>query len=334
MKNKTVDTDYLHTTARVRSLERSFLSSARMERMLEARTDEEALKVLAECGYGEISPSRPDNLTRALTENHRNLLDFWEGIVPDRRIVDIFRLKYDYHNVKAFLKSEASYQDADRLFLDFGRVKVKMLTDILRRKKTQNLPPVMCAAAEEARVELARAGDPRKADIILDHAYYKEMLELASATNSAFMLGYATLLIDLANMRIIVRTSRIGLGVDFLRSALIEGGSMDINRLIAIALSDMPLSEHFSEKLHELAAAAGTHAMREEMTLSEFEKEVDNVRIKYLKSAKFVAFGEQPLVAYIAVREAEIIAIRTIMSGRRAGAPRDLIRERLREAYV
>jgi V/A-type H+-transporting ATPase subunit C len=60
----------------------------------------------------------------------------------------------------------------------------------------------------------------------------------------------------------------------------------------------------------------------------------DEALIKYMKSAKLIAFGEQPLIAYIAAKEAEIISIRTIMSGRKADVPHEVLRERLREAYV
>ena len=50
--------------------------------------------------------------------------------------------------------------------------------------------------------------------------------------------------------------------------------------------------------------------------------------------AKYVAFGEAPLVGYLAAKETEFTAVRIIMTGRLAGLPADIIRERLREAYV
>ena len=52
---KIKDTDYLTISARIRAMENRLLTRERMERMLEARTDEEAAKVLTECGYGELS---------------------------------------------------------------------------------------------------------------------------------------------------------------------------------------------------------------------------------------------------------------------------------------
>ena len=49
--SKIRDTDYLTISARVRAMENRLVTRERMERMVEARSDDEAVKVLAECGY-------------------------------------------------------------------------------------------------------------------------------------------------------------------------------------------------------------------------------------------------------------------------------------------
>ena len=50
--SKLKDTDFLYISTRLRSMENHLLTRERMERMLEARTDEDAAKVLSECGFG------------------------------------------------------------------------------------------------------------------------------------------------------------------------------------------------------------------------------------------------------------------------------------------
>ena len=54
----------------------------------------------------------------------------------------------------------------------------------------------------------------------------------------------------------------------------------------------------------------------------------------YLAGARYVAFGEAPLIGYLAARETELTNVRVILSGRLAGLDADTIRERLRESYV
>ena len=45
------DTDYLSISARIRGMENRLLTRERMDRIIDARDDAEARKVLAECGY-------------------------------------------------------------------------------------------------------------------------------------------------------------------------------------------------------------------------------------------------------------------------------------------
>ena len=56
MGKKIRDTDYLFLSTRLRALERNVLTSARMERMIDAPTAADAAKVLSEIGYSDFSP--------------------------------------------------------------------------------------------------------------------------------------------------------------------------------------------------------------------------------------------------------------------------------------
>ena len=46
------DTDYLTISARIHAMENRMFTRERMDRMIDARDEGEALKVLSECGYG------------------------------------------------------------------------------------------------------------------------------------------------------------------------------------------------------------------------------------------------------------------------------------------
>ncbi len=52
------DTDYLTISARIHAMENRMLTRERMDRMIDARDEGEALKVLSECGYGGPRPGR------------------------------------------------------------------------------------------------------------------------------------------------------------------------------------------------------------------------------------------------------------------------------------
>lgn len=329
-RTKLKDTAFLSSTMRVRALERYLLNHDRAERMLEARTADEAAKVLLECGYGEIAPVTQQSVEAAISEDRARLYKLMTEICPETGLVDVFRVRYDYHNIKALIKSEATGENAEALLTDAGRVPVAKLLDIYRNLSFSSLPPDMREVTVDARELLARSGDPQMSDFLLDNACMRAMLELAKP--SPFLTGYVRLMIDSINLRSVVRADRIQKGPDFLRLILCPGGNVDVSRITGLLLSGGQLEDVFSGGLSE-AAAVGAPVMRSAMPLTEFERLCDDALMRYLRKARYIAFGEQPLAGYMAAKEAEATAVRTIMTGRLAGVPAEAIRERLREYY-
>lgn len=122
-KKKLKDTDYLFISTYLRSREKNLLTAARMERMIDAPSADDAGKVLQEIGYGEFSATSDRELGQALArEPGRPLFQDLYRYVPDKAVVDVFKVKYDYHNLKALLKAQAMGIDGERLLLDAGRV--------------------------------------------------------------------------------------------------------------------------------------------------------------------------------------------------------------------
>ena len=69
-------------------------------------------------------------------------------------------------------------------------------------------------------------------------------------------------------------------------------------------------------------------------SLTEFEKLCDDAVLLTAGKARRVPFGVEVAIGYVAAREAELTAVRIVMSGLMAGIPAGTIRERLRESYV
>ncbi len=334
MATKIKDTDYLSISARIKAMETSLLSRERMEQILDARSSEEAVKILQECGYPELNPGNPEAMDAALSAaREATLSDLADG-APDPRYIDIFKLKYDYHNVKAILKADAMNTSADSMLMDMGRVPAAELKDALETGRTENLPSGLAAAAAEAKETLDTTRDPQLSDIVLDRWCCQEMTDVAEATGSAFLAGYVQIQIDAANLRALVRTLRMGKGADFLKTVLLPGGELDVDAVQAAGLSGGgALGELYGPTRLQAAAEAGADALRGG-SLTDFEKLCDDAVSDYLAGAQFVPFGEAPLLGYLAARETEYTNIRILLMGRSAGLPADVIRSRLRAGYV
>lgn len=327
------DTDYLFLSTRTRALEPQMLTQARMDQMLEARTPEEAAAVLMECGYGEISPLTIHTLHEALAAEQEKIYRELTFFAPDPVLIDVFKVKYDYHNVKVLLKGEATGTDADSLLLDLGRVPAKELKEKLLSSDFQGIPTILQDAIAQARETLGATGDPQRSDFVLDRAYYDDMFAIAQQTGSKFLAGYVRISIDAANLRSAVRANRMGKGTEFLKTILFQGGNIDVGRVLNAAGAGGSLPDLYALSPLKKAAEAGEEAVSGGR-LTEFERQCDNAVNTYLRTARLVPFGEAPVVAYLAAKENEFTAIRIILTGLLAGLDADTIRERLRDAYV
>ena len=323
--------DYLYISARIHTLETKLLTRERMERMLSARTAEEAARVLAECGYGDFPALTPAGIEETLNQARLALFDDLRRDAPNPNLVDVFRVKYDYHNAKALLKAGAVGRDAGPLLLDAGRYPAGQLREDVERGDLDRYSETFRQAVAAARETLASSGDPQAADFILDRAYYAEMLQAAQASGSSFLEGYVRLSIDNANLRALVRSLRMGKGPDFLKRALLSGGNVPPDRLLTAGGGELPTL--FARTPLEEAAQAGAEALGGG-PLTQFERLCDNALTAYLSQARRVPFGEHPLIGYLYAKENELTAIRVILTGRLAGLDTATIRERLRESYV
>ena len=330
---KLKDTDYLFLSTRIRALECSLLTRERMERMLDAPTAAEAAKVLQECGYPEMEEVTVDSVNAVLAQVRQRTFDDLYLFAPDPGILDVFKIKYDYHNAKVLLKSEARGVDAARLLVDTGRVSPEQLQDCIRSSDFRGLPGHLSAAIQEAREVLGATGDPQLSDFALDRAYFEDMFDLARSSESRFLEGYVRINIDAANLKSLVRTLRMGKNVEFLQGVLFSGGNIDTRRILSAVNAGGTITDLYATSVLKEAAEAGAAAITGG-GLTLFEKLCDDAVMAYVKDAKYVAFGEAPLVAYLVARESEFTAVRIIMTGLLADLPAEVIRERLRDSYV
>jgi len=301
--------------------------------MSDAKSPEDVLKLLSEFGWPEITRPAMIAVEEALAARREEAFTLMRSMVKDKRLVDLFCIKYDYHNLKTLLKSEATGESPDNLLVDIGMFSCRNLRVMLREDNYRGMSKNMAQSITEARDVLARTQNPQLLDLILDKAMFVDMLEMANTMGTRFITGYVVLLIDSANLRTFVRAKRMGKGLDVLRLALIPGGKASASRLLGDATAD-PLENIFSQSPLVAAAQIGAQALRSEASLSDVDLACDNALIKYLKPAKYVTFGADPLIGYQAALEAELTSVRTVVAGRIAGLPAETITERLRETYV
>ena len=328
MSHRKKDTDYLAISARIRAMENKLLTRERMDRMIEARDDAEAMKLLSECGYNDSL-----GLDACLAQARAEVFQDMEQGAPDPRLVEVFQIKYDYHNAKTILKAQAQGLSPERLLLDGGRYVPAQLWEGWQREALSGTSEAFKRAMEQGKAVLAEGGDPQQADLILDKACFAEMAQLARELSSPFLQGYVRLSVDVANLRAAVRVARMGREGEFLRQVLLPGGNVS-ETAIAAARGEAMGEVFRSGPLAQAAALGAKLAQPGGGSLTAFERECDNALTAYLAAARRIPFGEETVIGYLYAKEQEFTAIRAIFAGRAAGLDGDTIRSRLRETYV
>ena len=329
-KVKIKDTDYLFLSSYIHARETKLVDGVRLDRMLEAKSPEDALKILEECGWPALDSADWVNLERMLAGRREDVYNEMRSLAPNPDIVDLFRIKYDYHNAKVLIKARATGADGRDLMSESGRMPSQKLTEAVLEENFTGIPKILADAYMDAADTLSRTGDPQIADFIIDKAYFSEYLSMASTTSSPFLEGYVRLSIDTANIRSVVRAKRMAKDIGFLEMALVPGGTVDITDIKNKFESSEAVLGLFGktplEKTVQAAQEAGKGGR-----LTRFEKLCDEVLLDYLSEAKMTGFNEKPLIRYLCAVEAEISAVRIIMTGHFSGLPAEKIKERLRE---
>lgn len=148
------DTDYAAVSAALHAREAKLLTQAMAERMIDAATPEESYKTLLECGYAPLERCTLENVEHALSQARRELYREVSVLAPDKRIIELFQIKYDYHNAKLALKSKRTGEDVSRLAMDCGRVDAQ---EVLRGE-TSAVSAAMSRAMAQAESEVGHSG--------------------------------------------------------------------------------------------------------------------------------------------------------------------------------
>lgn len=331
MAKKIKGTAYIVPSVTARYYESRLLTRDGVERMLAARSDADAARVLEELGYTNLAGLDAVGLEEKLSENRRAIYDELEELCPSPLIIEFFKIKYDYHNVKVILKAEAADTDGEAYLSGAGRFDSEQLKlDIAAGELEEDYPEVFSAAVERAKELLSLTSDSQLADFVLDRAYFEELFTTAKSSGSSFLLGYSRLLADIANLRVTVRGLRQGKDASFIQGILVEGGDVDPEDIVAALRSGGSAESLWADGLLMSVAGAG-FAVVSGGRITDFERQCDNTVIEYMHDADLVGYGEQPVVSYLHALDTEMTTVRIIMTGRMAGLTSEQIRERLRD---
>ena len=233
--------------------------------------------------------------------------------------------------------SEGAARAAPGILYSVTRTPPQAVAEAVQSGDYRGLPALLADAAAQGAAAFEAAGAPGSIDLALDRLMYADMRRRADRLGNGLISEFTQKAIDFYNLRSLFRVRSMGARADarLLGSALADGGTLargyflDVFAIGAEAILAKLHYKHFGEAAK---AAAEDHGRSGNYAL--LEKLADDSLMGLAKRAKMVAFGPEPLFAYLYAKETELKQIRVIATGKLNHVPNESIRKRLRGCYV
>jgi len=271
---------YGYAVGRIRVLETKLLSRSQYERLVDAASLAEQVRILSETPYGA----------------------YLEGVV-----------------------------DADGVEAAMQRVLLDLRTDLLERSRLPEYPVKFFQVLDEYLA--SREGEPAESEGQAEDeaealGLYRQIGQLAESSKNAGLRQFFETLVDMANVKVLVRIKARGLDSDLSLGRFVEGGSIPKERLSA--LCKLP-DEDIATELTALGLFRRVDPMRL-MDPAYFDVLADEALIRRVRDmAMMTSAGFEPVLGYLVLKRIEIVVVRTLLTGRATGVSRDLLRLRLRD---
>lgn len=329
-------TDFVGANTRIRVYESSLLRNDQYERMLQASNFDEAVNVLKD------TPYRNDVEDLKETKNYDTLLmnelqsvyiDLFK-ITPNHDLIELFSLRYSYHNLKVLLKEKGTKKDFDSLLINIGKDSISALRQAVDTKKSSDLDQDYLISIQEASDSYEEYKNSQAVDIILDRRFFTHLRHIAEKLNDKKILDLVTFYIDMNNLSTLTRAIRQKRTRNFLTTILSSSGTIPKDQLVQIGADNLVnAGKKLAESKYKNIILASINDETKELSPEKIDLETDNAFINRIKDAKLEVFGPLPIVAYLYAKENEVKNLRLILVGKENNLPISAIRERMRMNY-
>lgn len=305
------DVEYVYAVSYIKTLENKMLTHSDMQTLIASSGIDEAKRFLRERMW--VGESAEELLKNELENVWKKAYE----VCPKEAPVGLLLYENDFHNLKTVLKASVAGEKWGNMILSPYITPPDDIEKAIKTKNFDELPEHIKDAAREAYGLLTSTMDGQLAEIFLDKAEHLAVLEGAKRTKSEFLIGWAELLIKLTDFKTAWRCAILNKPRDFVKNALINPREQLIAPIGAVI-----------EEIKKAYPEAETESV------GAFEKWCDNKKLAYAKRAKSDSFGFAPIMAFLIGKSFEVKAVRIILAAKENGWGEEVIRERLRDAYV
>ena len=303
---------YVYTVARLRGMENHILDTAFFSRLMDSAGIDDALKALGETSYSQWISQNGGNFDKAIDSEMLATCEELKTFVPDKELLDIFRLPYDFHNVKVLLKGLFKVRGGESegrrydLLSKLGTIDTEELTNAIETEEYGFLPYGLTDLIPQCWQLWDATKNAQAVELLIDHQMFRAMLGVAEGLKMPEIVQWVKSRIDAENLRSAVRLSRMKYDSTKALPFFHDGGNIradDMARLL-----NEP-QETWSRLLSHTDIASVLGALQEsgdmKAALSDVSKSLDDYLIRVLEGAKYSMDAPANVLLYLLTKEAE-----------------------------
>jgi V/A-type H+-transporting ATPase subunit C len=332
---------YGYAVARIRAMELRLLDAGVMQRMVDAEDTASVLKILGETSYSSslAAQTGTSDFDKLLESELLAAYSEIDSFVPDKELVALMRLQYDFHNVKVMLKSTFNAKNGGRTRLDLltslGSYPVDSLVSSIENDEYTLLPYGLNTLIPQCVSVWEQSKDALEVERLLDKKMYETMLETAQKLEMKGVIDWMRTRIDGENIRTLVRLKRFGFDSAQAMPFLHSGGVIDINTMAALIsepFDSWARAVEFSDFAKVISSIDSSNGFSE--LILELEKTLDDFYIDRLSIYRNAQAAPENVVSYLYAKEMEIKNVRMILVSKSSNGDQDSLRRLLRRGYA
>lgn len=327
--------DFTFAVGKIRAWESKLLPASVFYQLADSRDLSELESILSSTVYANLPASlRSKQAGKIALSDFDDLFDAEEittlkelkSFLKDDRFLMPFLYKRDFHNLKLFAKSKFTNVEAD--WLKESLVKKETLAEAIIWQDFTFLPKIYQNFLNEAWKTYEKIGNWQILDTFLEQRLYEQILNITEEFPFANYFFKAE--IDLINIKTFIRCKNRDAEADLFSQLFIGGGLLDKTFFIeAYKEPTDKLSQRLKFTPYDVLTDIGTDVSKSFGEFYEIEKRCYLVLLKYLSCAKYTAFGYEPVLRYIFLKNNEIKNLRTVLVGKTHNISSEEIKARI-----
>jgi V/A-type H+-transporting ATPase subunit C len=244
----------------------------------------------------------------------------------------MMQAREDFANMRLAIRRLVTEKPLGLDYSNEGGVPAEEFEEILQQENYERLPEYLQDAVEAAVLGYYENKDIRRIDYGIDKMQYQWRIHQAEELGSVFCVSYGRILVDLYNLRTMLR---LKIAEREEKEFFFDGGFVDIDKFVqGLAAPYESVSGLFFATPYYEAMEESIRYLRSDQSFLKLEQQCEDYVMGFLRSTKEIAAGPQPVIAYFLMKEAEIRAVRMVLTGKKNALTPKLILDRLGNWHV